>query len=106
MKRCLAYRQVIPWEKRCMKKEEETGVKPSYCLFDGDIERCRIYEYLVGKVKKSKESVDMIMTDKEMDEQIALYEAEEAKTATDAGIALIGGVTVTATTLKDCSCSV
>jgi hypothetical protein len=61
---------VIPWEKRCTKKEEETGVKPSYCLFDGDIERCRIYEYLVGETKKSKESVDMIMDEKEMDEQI------------------------------------
>ena len=79
MERCPAYRQVIPWEKRCMKKEEETGAKPSYCLFDGDIERCRIYEYLVEKVKKSKESVGMIITDKEIDEQLALYKAEEAK---------------------------
>ena len=103
MERCPAYRQVIPWEKRCMKKEEETGVKPSYCPFNGDIERCRIYEYLVEKVKKSKESVGMIITDKEIDEQLAMYEAEEAKTAIDAGITL-NGVTVTATTLKNCSC--
>ena len=79
MKRCPAYRQVIPWEKRCTKKEEETGVKPFYCPFDGDIERCRIYEYLVEKAKKSKESVGMIITDKEIDEQLALYKAEEAK---------------------------
>lgn len=48
MKRCLAYRQVIPWEKRCMKKEEETGVKPSYCLYDGDIEKCRIVESVLS----------------------------------------------------------
>lgn len=79
MKRCPAYRQVIPWEKRCTKKEEETGVKPSYCLFDGDIERCRIYEYLVGETKKSKESVDMIMDEKEMDEQIEKYMRQGVK---------------------------
>lgn len=44
MTRCIAYRQVVPWEKRCMKKEKETGIKPYYCLFDGDYDKCRFVE--------------------------------------------------------------
>lgn len=57
---------------------------------------------LIGNQKESEET-NMIMTE-EIDEQLALYKAEEAKTAIDAGITLNGGITVTATTLKNCSC--
>lgn len=66
MTRCIAYRNVIPWEKRCMKKEEETGIKPSYCPFDGDYEKCHLVECVMSyREGLEREGITMIKEDYE-----------------------------------------
>lgn len=70
MTRCIAYRQVVPWEKRCTKKEEETGIKPSYCLFDGDYEKCRFVESVMKYRDLEREGKEMIETVESFEKRI------------------------------------
>lgn len=70
MQRCIFYRCVVPSEKRCMKKEEETGMKPSYCLFDGDYDKCRFVESVMKYRDLERGGKEMVKSEEKLDEQL------------------------------------